>query len=241
MAYQPEELRLKTRRTPGEDPEHLATRYPAGPESIRPPKPLGPRLARLGFWTTVTLAVLFIAGVFYARHWVSSAVTSSLPQLDGTARIPGLHAAVTVERDPHGVPYLHAQTVDDLVLAQGYVTAGDRLFQMDALRRHAAGTLAEVFGASALGHDRLQRTLQVRAAADRALAQLPPDQLHLLEVYAQGVNASIADQQDHLPIEFRVLRYTPEPWTPRDSLLVTLAMFQDLSKMVNDQAPFSWW
>ena len=142
---------------------------------------------------------------------------------------PALHAPVTIQRDLHGTPYVHAATFDDLVLAQGYLTAGDRLFQMDTLRRHAAGTLAEIFGASLLPHDRLQRTLQIRAAADRALAVLPPDQLHLLEVYAQGVNAAIAAQHDHLPIEFRVLRYTPDPWTPRDSLLVTLAMFQDLS------------
>ncbi len=229
MPYEPQEPRLQTRRTPDEDPQHLAALYPAGPEFIRPKHPLAPRVARAALRIAVTLAVLFIAGVFYARHWVTSAVTTSLPQLDGTARIPGLHGPVTIQRDPHGVPYLHAGSTDDLVLAQGYVTAGDRLFQMDTLRRHAAGTLAEVFGAAVLPHDRLQRTLQVRAAADRALAQLPPAQLHLLEVYAQGVNAGIAAQRGHLPIEFRVLRYTPEPWTPRDSLLVTLAMFQDLS------------
>ena len=225
----PDELRLKTRRTPDEDPHHLATRYPAGPESIRPDKPLAPRLMRVAFWASIVLLVVFIAGVLYGRHWVSAAVNGSLPELDGTAQLPGLQAAVTIERDPHGVPYVRAQSIDDLVLAQGYVTAGDRLFQMDTLRRHAAGTLAEVFGASVLPHDRLQRTLQIAEAADRALAQLPPDQLHLLQVYAQGVNAAIAERKDHLPIEFRVLRYTPAPWTPRDSILVTLAMFQDLS------------
>ena len=100
---------------------------------------------------------------------------------------------------------------------------------MDTLRRHAAGELAEILGPSLIGHDRLQRTLQIRAAADRAVTRLPPAQLHLLERYAQGVNASIAQQSTHLPIEFRVLRYQPAPWTPRDSILVSLAMFQDLT------------
>ncbi len=229
MAYYPDEARLPTRRTPDEDPQHLATLYPAGATALRPRKPLAPRLLRAAFYSAVALAILFLAGALYARHWVTSALTASLPQLDGTAHLPGLSAPVTIQRDPHGVPYLHAATLDDLVLAQGYVTAGDRLFQMDTLRRHAAGTLAEIFGSAVLPHDRLQRTLQVRAAADRALAQLPPDQLHLLEVYARGVNAAIAQQRGRLPIEFRVLRYSPEPWTPRDSLLVTLAMFEDLT------------
>ena len=100
---------------------------------------------------------------------------------------------------------------------------------MDLLRRHAAGELAAILGPTLLPHDRLQRTLQIRAAADRAVTQLPPDQLHLLEVYARGVNASIALQSPHLPLEFHILGYTPAPWTPRDSLLVSLAMFQDLT------------
>ncbi|MEO6923857.1 MAG: penicillin acylase family protein, partial [Bryocella sp.] len=118
--------------------------------------------------------------------------------------------------------------MDDAVFAQGFVTAQDRLWQMDMLRRHAAGDLAEILGASMIEHDRLQRTLQIRAAA-----ALPADQLHSLEVYANGVNAFIAQATDphneHLPVEFHVLHYKPAPWTPRDSLLVYLAMEQDLS------------
>jgi penicillin amidase len=100
---------------------------------------------------------------------------------------------------------------------------------MDLLRRHAAGELAEVMGPSLLEHDRIQRYLQLRSTADRAVSAIPKDQLHYLEVYARGVNASIALQQKHLPLEFRVLRYSPAPWTPRDSLLVGLSMYQDLT------------
>ena len=178
---------------------------------------------------TVLVVIFAVASFFYARHWTRQAMHDALPQLDGAISISGLSAPVTVQRDSHGVPHLRAASLDDLVLAQGYVTAQDRLWQMDTLRRHAAGNLAEILGAPLIPHDRAQRTLQIRAAADRALATLPPDQLHLLERYAAGVNASIATQRGHLPLEFRLLRYEPTPWTPRDSLLVGLVMFQDLT------------
>ena len=100
---------------------------------------------------------------------------------------------------------------------------------MDALRRHAAGTLAEILGPSLLAHDRLQRTLELRTSADRALTVLPTNQLHLLQRYAAGVNASIDIQRSHLPLEFRLLHYQLDPWTPRDTLLIGLVMFQDLT------------
>jgi penicillin amidase len=175
------------------------------------------------------LVILSVAGYFYARHFVREALQASLPQIDGSLAVGGLTSPVSVERDGHGVPHIRAGSLDDLVFAQGYITAQDRLWQMDMLRRHAAGELAEILGSSMLDHDRLQRTLQIRAAADRALAALPTDQLHSLEQYAHGVNASIDAQRPHLPLEFRLLRYEPAPWTPRDSLLVGLVMFQDLS------------
>jgi len=186
-------------------------------------------------WVTAILAVVFLllvgagGGFFWGRQWMRTALRESLPMVDGKVTAPGLTAAVSVTRDAHGVPYITAASMDDLVFAQGYVTASDRLWQMDALRRHAAGELAEVLGSGLVEHDRTQRTLQLRAAADRALGSIPADQMHFLEVYARGVNASIAAQQGHLPLEFRLLRYAPANWTPRDSLLVGLAMFQDLT------------
>ena len=183
------------------------------------------------------LAILLgVGGFFAAEHFIRSATRAALPQIDGTLSIAGLSAPVTVQRDAHGVPQITAASVDDLLIAQGFITAQDRLFQMDTLRRHAAGELAEILGPTLIPHDRLQRTLQMRAAADRAVAQLPPEQLHMLEQYAKGVNALIQAQSgaqtgtsNHLPIEFRVLRYQPAPWTPRDSLLCYLAMFEDLT------------
>jgi penicillin amidase len=178
------------------------------------------------------LVVLAVAGFFGGRYWMQRALRESLPAVDGRLVAPGLSAPVTVLRDEHGVPHLRAGSMDDLVFAQGYVTAQDRLWQMDALRRHAAGELAEILGKSMIEHDRAQRTLQIRAAADRALPLLPADERHWLDVYARGVNAAMAAMEGpggHLPLEFRLLRYEPKPWTARDSLLVGLAMMQDLS------------
>ena len=175
------------------------------------------------------LAVLATGAFFFGRYYLHKQMVANLPQLDGSLIVYGLSAPVTVERDARGVPHIHASSIDDMVLAQGYVTAQDRLWQMDLLRRHAAGQMAAILGRSMLESDRLQRTLQLRAVADRVIEAMPADQKHWLEVYAHGVNASIVAQRDHLPIEFRVLDYRPGPWTPRDSVLVELAMFQDLT------------
>jgi penicillin G amidase len=203
---------------------------------VVPDEPLTPKEARRRLLIRRTLlilttSILLIAAIGFviARHWLRQSMYDSLPQLEGSIAIPGLSAGVTIQRDAHGVPHIRAASLDDLLVAQGFVTAQDRLWQLDALRRHASGSLAEVLGPSLLAHDRLQRTLQLRAAADRAITALPPDQLHALERYAAGVNAAIALQQSHLPLEFRLLHYQPAPWTPRDSLLIGLVMFQDLT------------
>jgi penicillin G amidase len=224
------------------DPVLLASRHPgddAPNAAPRTPTPLQARRRRIFFRTVIVLTALVLilatAGFLYGRHWVHQAMSDSLPQVDGTLAISGLSAPVTVARDNQGVPHLRAASMDDLILAQGYITAQDRLWQMETLRRHAAGTLAEILGPGLIAHDRAQRTMQIRVAADRAIAVLPPDQLHWLTLYARGVNASIEAQRAHLPLEFRILRYQPDPWTPRDTMLVALAMFQDLTNSFPDE------
>ena len=234
---QEQEARLPTRLNAAEPETHdhhpasVAAGIPAsayrGPS--QPARSTPRRLAKASFVSALLLALLVVLAFFAARGWLRSTTARSLPQLDGSLAVPGLVAPVTVARDAQGVPHLHAQSLDDLVFAQGFVTAQDRLFQMDTLRRHAAGELAEILGASLLTHDKLQRTLQIRAAADRALQRLPADHVHLLTMYANGVNAMMTQQRGRLPIEFRILGYTPAPWTPKDSLLVSLAMFEDLT------------
>jgi penicillin amidase len=211
---------------PNDEPT-LIQRHNRGESS--PPRRRSSRISRS---LTIAVSILLIVGLttfFAARSYVQHLLITSLPQVDGALGVPGLSAPVAVQRDAHGVPHIRAASLDDLVFAQGFVTAQDRLFQMDVLRRHAAGELAQVLGPSLLEHDRIQRTLQLRAAADRAVSTIPKEQLHYLETYARGVNASIALQRENLPLEFRVLRYNPLPWTSRDSLLVGLVMYQDLT------------
>ena len=183
------------------------------------------RRAMIGAVALVFFAVLAAVA---ARLWLRGAIAAGVPTLHGTLHVSGLSAPVSVRRDSYGIPHIQASTEDDLLVAQGYVTAQDRLWQMDMLRRHAAGELAEVLGSGMLEHDRTQRYLQLRAVADRSVDQLDPAERHALEQYSIGVNAAIA-AADPLPAEFRLLGYTPRPWTPRDSLLVGFAMAEDLS------------
>jgi penicillin amidase len=119
------------------------------------------RAARLIFYFLVVILLVLAGGV----AWFHSMARSALPQLDGRLRVAGLSAPVTIIRDGHGAPTIDAANFDDLFFAQGYVTAQDRLFQMDGIRRSAAGELAEVFGAEFLEHDRQQRILGLKVVA----------------------------------------------------------------------------
>ncbi len=161
--------------------------------------------------------------------WGYRTAASALPQLDGQIQLSGLWRPVTVIRDPHGVPAIEASSVADLFFAQGYVTAQDRLFQMDGMRRFAAGELAEILGPEFVPHDREQRILGMREAARRRVETSPAESRLHLEAYARGVNAFIGSHRDRLALEFRILRYQPQPWTPEDSALIAGQMVQDLT------------
>jgi len=182
-------------------------------------------LKHAGWLLLVLAALAALLGGSLLITWLVA--RASLPQLDGRLTVAGLSAPVTVTRDPLGVPHLRAASVEDLFFAQGFITAQDRLWQMDMTRRFAAGELAEVLGADYLPHDRRQRTLLLRQAAEQAAAQLTPRDRAHFEAYARGVNALLASQP--LPLEFRVLRYHPRPWTVTDSFLVATSMVQMLS------------
>ena len=151
-------------------------------------------------------------------------------------RLPGLSAPVTVRRDGLGVPHLQASSLPDLMRAQGYVTAQDRMWQMDLLRRRAEGQLAEAFGSAALVADRDVRTLGLGDAARRALPQVPSDLRVLIDAYADGVNAWLSTHGDSLPLEFHLLRYAPRPWEAADSLAVGKLLALDLAQGWEDEA-----
>jgi len=186
-----------------------------------------PRLRILRFvafvLSPILLAVLGLCGWFY------SIARSALPQMDGRLRVLGLMVPVKVIRDGHGAPTIDAANFKDLFFAQGYVTAQDRLFQMDGMRRFAAGELSEVFGSDYLEHDRQQRILGLKVVARKTVETLPAEDRFRFEAYARGVNAYIETHRDRMPLEFRILRYSPRPWTPEDSTLIGVQMVEDLS------------
>jgi penicillin amidase len=184
-----------------------------------------PRVLLRSFAALILIAVLAVAaGVL----WLRSAEKTALPVLDGDLHVSGLSAPVTVRRDTHGVPHIEAATQDDLFLAQGYIAAQDRLWQMDTFRRNANGELAEILGASLLRRDKAQRVLQLRFTARRIYANLPPADRARLDEYARGVNLFIDQHADSLPAEFRLLHYKPQPWSGADSLSIGMMMVQML-------------
>ncbi len=180
---------------------------------------------RIVLWVLALLIVILATALVYAYFVARSA----LPQLDGQVTAPGLSAPVSVVRDSHGVPTIEAQSLEDLFFAQGFVTAQDRLWQMDVMRRFGAGELSEILGPDTLKIDREQRILGLRVAARKSLAEANPRDRAFFEAYARGVNAYIANQGNHLPIEFRILKYRPQPWLPEDSVVIANQMVKDLN------------
>ncbi len=180
---------------------------------------------RILLWLLLVLALL-VAGVVAFAYFVAR---SALPQLDGTLAVKGLSAPVKVTRDNHGVPAIEAATLEDLFLAQGYVTAQDRLWQMDIMRRFAAGELSEILGEDTLKVDREQRILGLRAAARKSLQAASARDRAYFDAYARGVNAFIETRGSSLPIEFRILKYRPKPWQAEDSIVIANQMVKDLN------------
>ncbi len=147
--------------------------------------------------------------------------------------MPGLHEHVRVRWDPFAIPYITARTEGDLFFAQGYIHAQDRLWQMDLARRLFSGRLAEIFGerpgprrdfvrhlrsGTTSTVDHFIRLLGVRHTAGLSLPLLPERPARAVEAYCAGVNACIEARGRRLPVEFRLLRYRPDPWRPVDCL-----------------------
>src|SRR5690349_6542403 len=146
-------------------------------------------LPRLLLWLVAVLLLLVLGLGGYAFYIAESA----LPRMDGRLQVRGLTAPVTVTRDSHGVPTIDAASLPDLFFAQGYVTAQDRMWQMDVMRRLGSGELSEVLGPGTLKVDREQKILGLRAAAAKSLQMATARDHTFFEAYARGVNAYIAE------------------------------------------------
>ncbi|MBZ5532530.1 MAG: penicillin acylase family protein [Acidobacteriia bacterium] len=213
-------------------------------------------LLGLTFKVLLWIVLLAIIAATLAFFWFYSTARRSLAQLDGTIQLAGLQAPVSVIRDAHGVPHLTAANLPDLFFAQGYVTAQDRLWQMDLTRRAVGGEMAEIFPASSgpaqpaprpgvaarprqtwVDYDKQQRIMRLRTVAERVAAQLTTRDRVFFEAYAKGVNAYIAQHQDNLPMEFHLLGYKPRAWSPADSLLIGIGM----SQLLNPQYTTEYW
>ena len=178
------------------------------------------RWIRRGLVVIAALIVLTILAV-----WLT--LRASLPQLEGEAGLAGLSAPATIERDSHGVPVIRGATREDVARATGYAHAQDRFFQMDLLRRTGAGELSALLGSGLLDIDRRIRVHQFRKQAEKALAALDARGRGLLEAYAAGVNAALADSGAR-SFEYFLLFETPREWRAEDCLLVVYAMWIDL-------------
>jgi len=176
----------------------------------------------------IILALVVVGGSFVLTR-------QPFPQISGTVQAPGLKAPVTIIRDTWGVPHIYAQTVEDLFFAQGYVHAQDRFWQMEFWRRIGQGRLSEVLGSATLETDKFLRTLGMHRTAAKELELLNEEERTILNAYASGVNAYLTSHAGQLGLEFTLLNsplvgadFTPEPWTPLNSLTWLKLMAWDL-------------
>ncbi len=176
----------------------------------------------------VALLLLTAAGLVY---WYMG---RPLAKLSGSLQMP-ISAKAEIRRDRLGVPHIRAASTEDALFLQGYVHAQDRLFQMDGMRRLAAGELSEVVGAGALESDKEARRLRLKRLAEQHYASLDAAERRIFTSYARGVNHFLESNRGRLPVEFTLLGYDPAPWSPVDSVLAGMQMFRSLTTTWRDE------
>jgi penicillin amidase len=165
------------------------------------------------------MAGAVLAAMSVAGAGVTLALRRPLPRTKGQVKLTGLTAPVEVVRDHWGIPHIYARTNHDLFVAQGYVHAQDRLWQMELNRRLGAGRLSELFGPIALDSDRFVRTLGFNRIVNTEMTLLNRTTHDMLTAYVAGINQFLDHNRSRLPIEFTLLRHRPEPWRAEDALL----------------------
>ncbi|MFE6333696.1 penicillin acylase family protein [Streptomyces sp. NPDC057806] len=196
------------------------------------------RKARL---VVLVLVLAIIGGVAYGAYWSISTVRASFPQTKGSISIEGLSGPVDVKRDGYGIPQIYASSDEDLFMAQGYVQAQDRFYEMDVRRHMTSGRLSEMFGKSQVDNDEFLRTLGWdRVAKEEYDSKLSDATKKYLQAYAKGVNAYLAGKEGkELSLEYAALGfandYKPAQWTPVDSVSWLKAMAWDLRGNMEDE------
>ena len=185
------------------------------------PRPTGSTSRPSYFRALLIFLIIAVALIWGADYFL---LTRPLPQTKGTIVLAGLQKPVEVFRDQWGVPHIYAENTHDLLFAQGFVHAQDRLWQMEMNRRLGMGRLSEVFGSLTLEADRIIRVLGIKRAAQAELKTCSAQTLDALKAYSEGVNAFIATNRSRLPFEFRLLFITPEPWEPLHTVVWSKVM-----------------
>jgi len=175
-------------------------------------------MSRTRKFITIILTVIGLTFIGLCG-WGYRLVTRSLPQAEGIIMLPGLSVRVKVFRDGYHVPHILARNSDDLFLAQGFITAQDRFWQMEYNRRRGGGRLSEILGAAYAGSDTLMRTLGLYRTAQNVMPQLSADSRRAYEQYTKGVNQYLQIMAKRLPVEFNLLGYQPEPWSIADCIV----------------------
>lgn len=189
----------------------------------------------------IVLVLAIIGGVGYGAFWSVSTVRASFPQTKGSITLDGLAGPVDVKRDSHGIPQIYASSDEDLFMAQGYVQAQDRFYEMDVRRHMTAGRLSEMFGEGQVDVDEFLRTLGWhRIAEEEYKSVLSAETKKYLDAYAKGVNAYLAGKSgEDVSLEYAALGfendYRPEEWTPVDSIAWLKAMAWDLRGNMQDE------
>jgi len=174
---------------------------------------------------SLLLILLLIISMFFT--WFYSQVNGALPKLEGKTTIFGLANSVVIARDQQGIPTIKAKNRVDLAVATGFIHAQERFFQMDLLRKNAAGELSSLFGKVALDYDKSIRQHRFRQRARTIVQQLPLEQLDILKAYTNGVNAGLR-QLKSSPFEYLLLQQDPVEWQEEDTVLTVLSMYLDL-------------
>ncbi len=176
----------------------------------------------------IALLLILVLGAAYWYFW------RPLPKVSGSIVAP-VSSEIVILRDGLDVPHIQAANLDDALFAQGYITASERLWQMDSLRRLAAGDLSEIVGPVALATDRESRRLRLRRVAEEIYTRLDPTDRAAFAAYARGVNYFIDRHHGNYSFEFTVLGYDPLPWSEIDTILVGLQMYRTLTNTWEDE------